>query len=169
MPTSSTKPCIMRASLFPIFSSSLLSLFAGVLNATGRFLAAAFAPVLLNLVLIGAALLSLMTSGAPLDYLIWGVSLAGLVQFVLVVVAARRAGLRVPLRAPRIDPDTGRFFTLVVPGILAAGIGQINLLIGTSIATGQAGAAAGFIMPTVFTNCRWGLSAWHSPSRFCPI
>jgi len=128
---------------FPyLFFISLLSLFAGVLNATGRFLAAAFAPVLLNLVLIGAALLSLMTSGAPLDYLIWGVSLAGLVQFVLVVVAARRAGLRVPLRAPRIDSDTGRFFTLVVPGILAAGIGQINLLIGTSIATGQAGAAA---------------------------
>ena len=29
-----------------------------------------------------------------------------------------------------------------MPGILAAGIGQINLLIGTSIATGQAGAAA---------------------------
>ena len=59
---------------FPyLFFISLLSLFAGVLNATGRFLAAAFAPVLLNLVLIGAALLSLMTSGAPLDYLIWGV------------------------------------------------------------------------------------------------
>ena len=54
----------------------------------------------------------------------------------------RRAGLKVPLSRPRIDPDTGRFFTLVVPGILAAGIGQINLLIGTSIATGQAGAAA---------------------------
>lgn len=128
---------------FPyLFLISLLSLFAGVLNATGRFLAAAFAPVLLNLVLIGAALLSLMMSGAPLDYLIWGVSLAGLVQFVLVVVAARRAGLKVPLRAPRMDADTRRFFTLVVPGILAAGIGQINLLIGTSIATGQAGAAA---------------------------
>ena len=83
-----------------------------------------------------------MMSGAPLDYLIWGVSLAGLVQFVLVVVAARRAGLKVPLRAPRMNADTRRFFTLVVPGILAAGIGQINLLIGTSIATGQAGAAA---------------------------
>jgi len=128
---------------FPyLFFISLLSLFAGVLNATGRFLAAAFAPVLLNLVLIGAALASLMTSGAPLDYLIWGVSLAGFVQFVLVVVAAQSAGLKVPLRVPRMDPDTRRFFTLVVPGILAAGIGQINLLIGTSIATGQAGAAA---------------------------
>ncbi|MEC8099239.1 MAG: murein biosynthesis integral membrane protein MurJ, partial [Pseudomonadota bacterium] len=128
---------------FPyLFFISLLSLFAGVLNATGRFLAAAFAPVLLNLVLIGAALLSLMTSGAPLDYLIWGVSLAGLMQFILVFGAARRAGLKAPLFRPRIAPDTKRFFALVVPGILAAGIGQINLLIGTSIATGQAGAAA---------------------------
>ena len=83
-----------------------------------------------------------LTSGAPLDYLIWGVSLAGLVQFILVFGAARRAGLKVPLSRPRIAPDTRRFFALVVPGILAAGIGQINLLIGTSIATGQAGAAA---------------------------
>ena len=128
---------------FPyLFFISLLSLFAGVLNATGRFLAAAFAPVLLNLVLIGAALLSLMMSGAPLNYLIWGVSLAGLVQFVMVFAAARRAGLKLPLTRPRIGPDTRRFFTLILPGILAAGIGQINLLIGTSIATGQAGAAA---------------------------
>ncbi|HCD16004.1 MAG TPA: murein biosynthesis integral membrane protein MurJ [Rhodobiaceae bacterium] len=128
---------------FPyLFFISLLSLFAGVLNATGRFLAAAFAPVLLNIVLIGAALAALMTAGAPLDYLIWGVSLAGVAQFVLVVFAARRAGLKVALREPRRDPYTGRFFTLLVPGILAAGIGQINLLIGTSIATAQAGAAA---------------------------
>jgi putative peptidoglycan lipid II flippase len=33
-------------------------------------------------------------------------------------------------------------FVLAVPGILAAGIGQINLLVGTSIATAQIGAVA---------------------------
>ena len=95
MPTSSTKPCIMRASLFPIFSSSLSVIVCRCAERNRPVSAAAFAPVLLNLVLIGAALLSLLTSGAPLDYLIWGVSLAGLVQFAG-VWCRRRAGLRVP-------------------------------------------------------------------------
>ncbi|HCQ81539.1 MAG TPA: murein biosynthesis integral membrane protein MurJ [Rhodobiaceae bacterium] len=128
---------------FPyLFFVSFMSLFAGMLNATGRFLAAAFAPVLLNLVLITAAAVALMRASAPLDYLLWGVAIAGVLQFVLVATAASRAGLKIRPRLPRLDADTGRFFTLIVPGMFAAGIGQINLVVGTSIATGQAGAAA---------------------------
>jgi len=121
---------------------SLVSLFAAMLNATGRFFAAAFAPILLNLVLIGAMALAVAHQGAPLDYIIWGVALAGVLQFAFVFIAARRARLRVPLVAPKITPEVKSVWVLAVPGILAAGIGQINLLVGTSIATGQAGAAA---------------------------
>ena len=121
---------------------SLLSLFAAMLNATGRFFAAAFAPILLNLVLIGAMALAIARQGAPLDYIIWGVALAGLVQFFFVFMAAWRARLRVALVAPKLTPEVKSVWLLAVPGILAAGIGQINLLVGTSIATGQAGAAA---------------------------
>ena len=128
---------------FPyLICMSLLSLFAAMLNAVGRFLAAALAPILLNLVLIAAMAVSMMTQGAPLDYLIWGVALAGGVQLLFVFIAARRAGLTVPLMRPRLSDDVRRVWGLAVPGILAAGIGQINLLVGTSIATGQAGAAA---------------------------
>jgi putative peptidoglycan lipid II flippase len=50
--------------------------------------------------------------------------------------------LRAPLAAPVLSDDVRKVWRLAVPGILAAGIGQINLLVGTSIATGQAGAAA---------------------------
>ena len=128
---------------FPyLICMSLLSLFAAMLNAVGRFFAAALAPILLNLVLIAAMAVSMMTQGAPLDYLIWGVALAGVVQLLFVFIAARRAGLTVPLMRPRLSDDVRRVWGLAVPGILAAGIGQINLLVGTSIATGQAGAAA---------------------------
>lgn len=135
---------------FPyLLCMSLLSLFAAMLNAVGRFFAAAFAPVLLNLVLIAALGLAWLqasdgTSGASvaLDYLIWGVAVAGLVQLAFVFAAAWRAGLRLPLGAPRLSKDVRHVWGLAVPGILAAGIGQINLLVGTSIATGQAGAAA---------------------------
>jgi putative peptidoglycan lipid II flippase len=77
-----------------------------------------------------------------LDYVIYAVTLAGLAQFLCVFIAAWRAGLRAPLAAPVLSDDVRKVWRLAVPGILAAGIGQINLLVGTSIATGQAGAAA---------------------------
>ena len=48
-----------------------------------------------------------------------------------------------------------------------AGIGQINLLVGTSIATAKPARQLGFIMPTGFINCPWGLSAWRF-RRFLP-
>ena len=128
---------------FPyLIAMSLMSLFAAMLNATGRFFAAAFAPILLNLVLIGAMVVALAVKGAPLDYLIWAVVLAGLAQLSFVFIAARRAGLRFGMKRPSLTHGVKRVWWLAVPGILAAGIGQINLLVGTSIATGQAGAAA---------------------------
>ena len=77
-----------------------------------------------------------------LDYVIYAVVLAGLAQFLFVFIAARRAALRVALSRPVLSDDVKKVWRLAVPGILAAGIGQINLLVGTSIATGQAGAAA---------------------------
>ena len=126
---------------------SLMALFAAMLNAVNRFFAAAFAPILLNLVLIGAMALAVL-DGVPtgdarlLDYVIYAVVLAGLAQFLFVFMAARRAALRVSLSQPGLSADVKKVWRLAVPGILAAGIGQINLLVGTSIATGQAGAAA---------------------------
>jgi putative peptidoglycan lipid II flippase len=131
---------------------SLMALFAAMLNAVNRFLAAALAPVLLNLVLIAAMAVLVLDNGGSvaaasadrrvLDYVIYAVTLAGLAQFLCVFIAAWRAGLRAPLAAPVLSDDVRKVWRLAVPGILAAGIGQINLLVGTSIATGQAGAAA---------------------------
>lgn len=126
---------------------SLTALFAAMLNAVNRFFAAALAPVLLNIVLIGAMALAVMNrlpvgDTRLLDYVIYGVVLAGLAQFLFVFAAARRAALRPVLARPVISDDVRKVWRLAVPGILAAGIGQINLLIGTSIATGQSGAAA---------------------------
>lgn len=133
---------------FPyLIAMSLMALFAAMLNAVNRFLAAAMAPVLLNLVLISAMALALLNGvsagdAALLDYIIWGIALAGLAQLLFVFMAAWRAGLRLKPVAPKADKDVRQLWALAVPGVLAAGIGQINLLVGTSIATGQEGAAA---------------------------
>jgi putative peptidoglycan lipid II flippase len=90
----------------------------------------------------GGSVAAASADGRVLDYVIYAVTLAGLAQFLCVFIAAWRAGLRTPLAAPVLSDDVRKVWRLAVPGILAAGIGQINLLVGTSIATGQAGAAA---------------------------
>ena len=81
---------------------SLLSLYAAMLNASGRFAVAAFAPVLLNVVLIGALVLAAMTGRDSLAYLIWGVAIAGVVQFLMVWFAVKQAGLGIGLQRPRL-------------------------------------------------------------------
>ncbi|MGI9439721.1 MAG: murein biosynthesis integral membrane protein MurJ [Parvibaculales bacterium] len=135
-----------RISFFYLIFMSLLSLFAAMLNAQGRFFASSFAPIMLNLVLIAAmglaVILGVTQVATMLAYLIFGVVLGGLAQFFFVWIAALRAGLGFHLPRPRLTPNIKRMFTLFVPGVLAAGTLQINLLIGTSIATLQPGAAA---------------------------
>ena len=57
-------------------------------------------------------------------------------------IAARRAGMKMTLRRPRYTDDMRRLVQLGVPGIVSGGITQINILIGTIIATLQSGAVA---------------------------
>ena len=135
-----------RISFFYILFMSMLSLFAAMLRAEGRFFAASFAPILLNLVLIAAMGLAVFFNMAQaanvLAYLIFGVVVGGVVQFLFVWITALSAGLGFALPRPRITPNIRRMFTLFIPGLLATGMGQINILIATSIATLQSGAAA---------------------------
>ena len=121
---------------------SLMALFAAMLNATGRFALAGLVPVLLNVVLIAALVLAWGDDRLSLDYLIWGVALAGFLQLAAIWAGAWRVGLPLALVRPRLSPDVRRVFVLGVPGVLAAGVTQINLLVGTNIASAQPGAAA---------------------------
>lgn len=67
--------------MFPyLLFISLVAMAAGILNSYGRFGAAAFTPVLLNLCLIGAALWLAPRLDEPVLALAWGVFLAGVVQ-----------------------------------------------------------------------------------------
>ena len=120
---------------------SLLALFSGVLNTFHRFAAAAAAPVLLNVVLIAAlaGLLVLQLGNTPEAGIVlaWAVSAAGLLQMLVVMFAARRIGLLLRLRLPRLTPGVKRLVTLGVPGVISGGIIQINIVIGTFIASLQ--------------------------------
>ncbi|MEM9207234.1 MAG: murein biosynthesis integral membrane protein MurJ [Pseudomonadota bacterium] len=132
---------------FPyLFCMAIIALLSGLLNATGRFAAAAFAPVLLNVVLIGAlvfiGLSGLNDTPNGATWLAGGVAFAGLAQLALLYVSASRAGYRLRIRRPRLTPGVRRLIALGIPGIIAGGVTQINIFIGTIIATLQDGAVS---------------------------
>ncbi|QQA42339.1 murein biosynthesis integral membrane protein MurJ [Pelagovum pacificum] len=128
---------------FPyILFISLAALLSGVLNSTGRFVAAAAAPVVLNVMFVGALILAETLGWAPGDTLVWTVPLAGIAQLVLVWVAAARAGFRLRFRMPRLTPDLKRLARIAGPAMLAGGVVQINLLIGRQVGSFFDGAIA---------------------------
>ncbi|HEY4546746.1 MAG TPA: murein biosynthesis integral membrane protein MurJ [Pedomonas sp.] len=112
---------------------SLAALLGGILNSLSRFAASASAPVLLNIVLIAALLLASGDEAAgevmTARWLAWGVAAAGLLQFLWLLWACRRAGVRLTLRRPRLSPRVKRFFAMVGPAALGAGVYQISQLI----------------------------------------
>ncbi|GAB4291737.1 MAG: murein biosynthesis integral membrane protein MurJ [Roseovarius sp.] len=122
--------------VFPyIFFISLAALLSGVLNAAGRFAAAAAAPVLLNVLLVTAMGLAWLLGGAVVWALVWTIPLAGLAQLALVWVAAERAGLRIRLTRPRWTPEMARLVRIAIPAALAGGVVQVNLLVGQLVAS----------------------------------
>ncbi|MBT9383597.1 murein biosynthesis integral membrane protein MurJ [Pseudooceanicola sp. CBS1P-1] len=119
---------------FPyILFISLTALLSGVLNAGGRFWAAAAAPVLMNLVLIGAMVLARACGWDMGLAMAWSTPVAGLAQLALVWNAARRMGFGLRLRRPRLSPEMRRLIAVAAPAVLAGGVVQVNLLVGRQV------------------------------------
>jgi putative peptidoglycan lipid II flippase len=121
---------------FPyILLISLSALFSGVLNATGRFAAAAAAPVFLNIILVAAMAGAYWMGWDVALALVWGVPLAGAAQLALVWVAAGRAGIRLRVRPPKMTPELKRLMMIAAPAALAGGVVQVNLLVGRQVSS----------------------------------
>lgn len=122
---------------------SLTAMFSGILNTRHHFAAAAFAPALLNVVLIFIFWLMAKAGWSkPLLalYLCVGMTASGFLQLSLVVWACRKSGVKLKLKRPRVTPGVRRLFTLGVPGMLAAGVTHINIMVSHNISTLQEGA-----------------------------
>lgn len=122
--------------LFPyILFMSLAALFSGVLNATGRFAAAAAAPVLLNIFACTAMAVAAFVGGEIVLWLIWVVPVAGVAQLALVWIAAERAGIRIRPARPKLNADMKRLLVVALPAALAMGVTQVNLVVGQQVAS----------------------------------
>jgi putative peptidoglycan lipid II flippase len=111
----------------------LAALLSGVLNGLDHFVAAAAAPLLYNGFSIGAMLLLRPFVPTVGHALAWGVSLSGVAQLALLVWAVRRAGMRIHLPRPRLTPSMRTLLRRMTPGLIGAGITQLNLAMDTII------------------------------------
>lgn len=127
--------------MFPyILLISLASMISGVLNANGRFTAAAAAPVLLNLLFIAAMAVAWWQGWDVGLTLAWATPLTGIAQLALVWWDAHRTGWSFAPRRPRLTPDMRRLLAVALPAAFAGGVVQINLLVGRQVASHFEGA-----------------------------
>src|SRR5260370_5662605 len=113
---------------------TLVTLHSGTLNAHGRFAVAAFAPVLLNLSIIGFLGVAFLFPNAG-EAASWGVVASGAAQLALLAAAARRRGLLETFAWPNLSPDVRQFFGALIPAIIGSAGGQIAILPDTIIAS----------------------------------
>jgi putative peptidoglycan lipid II flippase len=116
-------------------------MLSGVLNARSRFAPGAFVPVFLNLVMISGIAAGWYLRGDSGDDAVvaWALAVSltvsGFVQLAYMWWAARRAGVRLAIRAPRFTPEVRRLGLLILPATFGAGIYQISQLVDTFFAT----------------------------------
>jgi putative peptidoglycan lipid II flippase len=121
---------------------SLSSFFGAILNSHNKFAAASAAPIILNLVLIGILFFGKYLGDKLIYYLSYGISLAGFLQlFFLYKFVKKFYSLQFNLKF-KINNKVKFFFKKLLPSIFSSGVTQINILIGTIIASFQASAVS---------------------------
>lgn len=121
---------------FPYLMLISLTAFVGsILNSYDNFTIPAFAPALLNIVLIIAAIFFSHFFTVPIESQAWGILIAGFLQLFFQLPTLRKLGF---LRWPKLnfhDEGVKKILTLMVPALFGASIVQIGLLINTIFAS----------------------------------
>jgi putative peptidoglycan lipid II flippase len=123
-----------------LVAMSAATLFSGVLNAHGRFFAAAAAPILFNLCQLTALWLVHDTAEHAALAAIVAVSVSGVLQALWVWWGAQRSGTKLSFPFPRVTPAVKRLFILAAPAAIAGGALQINVMVSQALASFEQGA-----------------------------
>ena len=121
---------------------SLASFFSAILNSHNKFAAASAAPIILNLVLIGILLFGKYLNDELVYYLSYGVSIAGFLQLIFLYKFVKKFYVIKLNFKFRINNKVKFFFKKLLPSIFSSGVTQINILVGTIIASFQASAVS---------------------------
>ncbi len=137
---------LTRITMPYLICMSLVALMSGVLNSFGKFVESSSVSIVLNGVMMIATFIGMWLGyqNEPMAGVIqaWGVFAAGILQLVVLVDGLRRNDIWLRLRWPRMTEGMRRLIRLGIPGVIAGGVTQINIVIGTVIASMQNGAVS---------------------------
>jgi len=121
---------------------SIASFFAAILNSHNKFAAASAAPIILNIILIIILFFSKFLGDELVYYLSYGVSFAGILQLLFLYKLVRKFYSLKFVFKIKTNTKVKIFFKKLLPSIFSSGVTQINILIGTIIASFQASAVS---------------------------
>ncbi len=118
-----------------IFFISLVAVAAGILNTYNKFWVPAFAPILLNICLIGGALWLTPYFEQPVVGLAWAWFIAGFVQLAFQIPFLKQIGMLPNIRWGWKDSGVRRILKQMGPAIFGVSIAQISMIINTIFAS----------------------------------
>jgi len=129
--------------MFPfLLFVSISSFFSAILNSHNKFAAASAAPIILNIVLIIILFCGKFLGDDLIYFLSFGVSVAGLLQLIFLYFFVRKYySIKFSFRL-KISNKVKFFFRKLLPSIFSSGVTQINILVGTIIASFEASAVS---------------------------
>ena len=128
---------------FPfLFFISLASFFSSILNSHNKFGVAAAAPIILNIILIFILFFLKYEDDVLVTYLSYGVSAAGLIQLIILYLYVKKYFLPKIKISFKPSKKIKIFFNKLIPSIFSSGVTQINILVGTIIASFEANAVS---------------------------
>ena len=121
---------------------SLSSFFGAILNSYNKFAIASAAPIILNIFLILTLLFANYLNDTLVFYLSYAVTIAGFVQLIFLIFFTRKYFFPKFNLKIIFDQRLKFFFKKLIPSIFSSGVTQINILVGTIIASFQASAVS---------------------------
>ncbi|MDC1112017.1 murein biosynthesis integral membrane protein MurJ [Candidatus Pelagibacter sp.] len=121
---------------------SLSSFFSAILNSHNRFAVASAVPIILNMLLIGVLSFGKILNDQLVYYLSYAVTVSGVIQLIFLYGFVKKFYYPKFTLKFKIDEKIKIFFKKLLPSIFSSGVTQINILVGTIIASFQASAVS---------------------------
>ena len=133
---------LTRATFPFLLLVSLSSFFSAILNSHNKFAAASAAPIILNIVLIFVLLFGKLLDDKLVYYISYAVTFAGLLQLIFLALFVKKYFVPKISFNFKKNKNIQLFFKKLLPSIFSSGVTQINILVGTIIASFQASAVS---------------------------